>query len=150
MTDHDASEQGYISWSVRFIALAIMLMGVWFIISHLISWFVFRQHLSFWSRCFQLGSGLLHIACGIGLFANRNWARRLFVAFMLWHVPTLYKTTISYAFRMAKGYSFLWYVEAMTFLFLTLAWLVVLYGTWTVTRPLIYQLFRKWGFRGHR
>ena len=122
-------------WPMRLIGGAVILMGVWFITAHFISWSVFQQQLSFWSRCLQVGGGFLHVVCGIGLLVRRNWARYLFVAFMLWHLPTLYKTTLTYAFRLMRGYVFLWYVEVMTFFFLIVAWTIMIYGSWIVTRP---------------
>src|SRR3989338_3106217 len=90
-------------WSVRLFGGAAILMGIWFIISHFVSWLVFEQPMSLSLRCFQLAGALLHVICGIGLITRRHWARYLFIGLMLWHVPTLYKTTIAYAFRMMRG-----------------------------------------------
>jgi len=141
MTGSDTLEQSRPPWRILLLGIAIIVMGLWFLVAHIISWVVYEQHLDLASRFFQIGGGLLHIGCGVGLLKWQNWARYLFIILMIRILPHILQTSIAYADRLLRGATVAWFFEVPTFLVLAAAWVLILYGPWVLTRPKIKGAF---------
>ena len=141
MTESASLQQSRLPWRIRLLGIAIVVIGLWFLIAHTISWIVYGQQLGLASRFFQIGGGVLHIGCGIGLLKRRNWARYLFIVLMIRMLPYILQTSIAYAVRLYRGFAVAWFLEIPAFVILIVAWTLTVFGIWTLTRPAVRQHF---------
>ena len=135
MTSSTSFQQSRLPGSIRLIGIAIVVMGLWFLIAHTISWIVYEQQLNLLSRSYQILGGVLHVACGIGLLKRHKWARFLSIALMIRLLPYTYKSWFAFVYRLLHGGGFTWYVDLISGLLLLPLIVVPIYTLWVLTRP---------------